>query len=123
MKHVKRFLIFAGLLNSPAIFVWLPFIKLFFVLPFLFWIKIPTQWLALAGFMGSAHYEASEFGAWPKTPVAWLVIFLFWTLVAVALTLLTAVVPRLQQRFGFGMLFIVTSLLAVALGLGIWLAR
>jgi hypothetical protein len=116
-RHVKNMLVLTVVLNSPAIFIWIPWTNLIFFMPFLFWINIPALWCGLAGWTGTRHFDVQEFGAMPLTPLAWLLIVAFWTLVAAGLTLLAAGVPRLKRQFGLRTLFIAATLLAIVLGL------
>ena len=92
--HIKTFLIWSALLNWPAILIWLPPVRLLCFLPFLFWINIPALWLGLAKLIGLRHYDIKEFGAMPKTVFAWVLIVVFWLLVAAALTAATAYFRR-----------------------------
>ena len=97
-KHLKTFLIWMALLNWPPILVWIPFFRLLCFLPYLFWINIPALGLGLAKLIGKPHYDIQEFGAMPLTAFSWILIALFWLLLAIGLTILTASFPGLLCR-------------------------
>jgi hypothetical protein len=114
-KHAKTLLTFGLLLNSPAILVWLPPLKLLFFLPFLYWINLPGRYLER--WIGKPHYEIHEFGVLPQTPLAWLLIVAAWMLPALALTAATACLPDLKWHFGLRSLLIAITIVAIILGL------
>jgi hypothetical protein len=93
-KHIIAFVIWMGLLNWPAVLIWIPGLSMLCFLPYLFWINIPALWLGLAKVIGKPHYDIQEFGAMPLTPLSWILIVSFWILMAVVLALLTALVQR-----------------------------
>ena len=99
-KHIKTFAIWIVLLNWPPILFWIPadLLRLLCFLPYLFWINIPALWLGLAKLIGKPHYDIQEFGAMPLTVFSWILIVLFWVLVAVGLTALTAHFPGILYR-------------------------
>ncbi len=96
--HVVTFLVWLVVLNSPPVLVRVPFLGLPFFIPALFWINIPALWLGLADAMGRAHYDIQEFGAMPLTPLSWIAIAVFWSVVAVVLTAVTAPFRGLFDR-------------------------
>ena len=95
-KHTKTFLIWLAFFNWPPVLFWISKPLSFF--PFLFWINIPALWLGLARAVGQPHYDIQEFGALPKTPLAWLLIFAFWASLSAAMTVATAFFPGLTYR-------------------------
>ena len=97
LQHIKIFFIWLVLVNLPPLLcsTGSDFLHLVFFLPYLFWINIPGLWLGLAIVVGQPHYDIQEFGALPQTPLAWILIALFWILIAIALTALTARVLKL----------------------------
>ncbi len=123
MKHVKHLLILTAVLNSPAILFWIPGLGMLFILPFFFWINIPALWFGLAKLIGKPHYEISAFGASPQTPLAWLLIVGFWTLLAFGLTVMAAYVPELKWRFSLRTLLIATTVVALVLGVVCYTVR
>lgn len=50
--------------------------------------------LGLAKVIGKPHYDIQEFGVMPLTPLSWILIVSFWILMAVVLTLVTALIQR-----------------------------
>lgn len=97
-RHLKTFLVWMALLNWPPILVWIPFLRLLCFLPFLFWINIPALGLGLAKLIGTPHYDIQEFGAMPLTAFSWILIALFWLLLAIGLTILTSSFPGVLCR-------------------------
>ena len=85
--HIKIFLFWLVVLNWPPVLIGIPFLCLLCFLPFLFWINIPALWLGLGRCIGPPHYEIGAFGALPQTPLAWIGVAAFWTLLAVVLTI------------------------------------
>ena len=121
MKHVKDFLIFELLLNSPGILYLTPFGPLVF-LPLLWWINIPSMWLGMGKWLGPAHFELGAFGYLPLTLWAWLSIVVFWTVPALVLTVLQAFLPQPKRewRFSLRSLLVAMTIVAVVLGLLMW---
>lgn len=99
-RHVITFLVWLAILNSPPILVWVPFFRLLFFLPALFWINIPALWLGLADAMGRRHFDIQEFGAMPLTPLSWIAIAAFWSVLAAILAAITSVFQGLLCRGG-----------------------
>jgi hypothetical protein len=95
---VKTFLIWSVFLNWPPILVWIPPVRGLCFLPFLFWINIPALWLGLARLFGHPHYDIQEFGALPQTVFAWMLIVIFWLLVAVAGAMATTIIRQLFTK-------------------------
>lgn len=93
-RLVKNFLVWTAFFNWPPVLYAIPAFGTLFLLPFLFWLNIPAQWFGLAKLVGAQHFEISEFGAMPQTPLAWILIVAFWVMVAIAFTLLSAVWSR-----------------------------
>lgn len=116
-KHVKKLLLLAAVLNTPGMLIWIPWIGILFQLPFLFWINIPVLWLGLRNLVGKQHYEISAFGASPQTAVGWFLIVAFWTLLAGMVTVVAAYLPEMKWRFSLRTMLVVTTLVAVVLGL------
>lgn len=123
MKHLKNLLILAAVLNSPAILIWIPAIGTLFLLPFSFWVNVPAMFFGVADLVGKQHYEISAFGASPQTALGWFLIAAFWTLLAIALTVIAAYVPELKWRFSLRTLLIAATLFAVVLGLVCYTVR
>ena len=88
-RKYKIFVFWFCLLNSPPLLALVPKLAIIILLPYLFWINIPVLWTGLASFIGQPHYLIKEFGAIPKTYLAWGIIVIFWAVVAYLLTLLT----------------------------------
>jgi len=97
--HIKTFLIWAAILNSPPILMCIPPLALLWFPALLFWINIPALGLGLAEVIGKPDYDIQEFGAMPKTVLAWTLIVVFWLLVAAVLTVATACVRWLLGQF------------------------
>jgi hypothetical protein len=114
-KHAKNLLIYGLLLNSPAILIWVPGFGMLFFLPFLYWINLPGKFLE--SWIGKPHYNVQEFGVVPQTPLAWFLIVAAWMLPAIVLTALSACLPELQWRFSLHTLLIITTIVAIILGL------
>jgi hypothetical protein len=125
MKHVKSLLIFALVLNSPGILYWLPQAGVLFLFPILFWINVPAAWCGIGEWLGPGHFDLSAFGYSPLTPWAWLAIVAFWLVPALGLTVLNAYWPWQARtgkwRFSVRTLLVVMTMVAVALGLLVWL--
>jgi hypothetical protein len=98
--HIKTFVIWSALLNWPIVLCWVPVseVKMLCFIPALFWINIPALWLGLAKLIGKPHYDIQEFGAVPKSLLAWTLIVVFWLLVAAVLTAATTFVRRRFYR-------------------------
>ena len=97
-KHIKTFLIWMALLNWPPVLIWIPFCRLPFFLGFLLWINVPVQHCGLAKLMGGHLYRVQEFGAMPQTTFSWILIAVFWLLVAIGLTALTVMFSAIRNR-------------------------
>ena len=121
MRHLRNFVIFELLLNSPGIVFVTPLWPLMF-LPLLFWINIPTAWFGLGKWSEPAHFELGAFGYLPLTPWAWFLIVVFWTVPAVVLMVLQAFLPQPKRgwRFSLRSLLIVMTVVAVVLGMLMW---
>jgi hypothetical protein len=73
-----------GLLNWPVLFLGS---SQFVILPLL-WLNI-AEHLGFLYLIGKPHFINSEFGLLPGTPFAWVLIVLFWSLLAWGLTIIT----------------------------------
>ena len=106
-RKIKSFVFWVILLNWPPVLGWvlsvsaeLPFINGFLFVfalicffPYFFWINIP------ASFIGeSSYFVYREFGAMPQTPLAWIFLAGFWTLIAIVLALLTSYYPGHKKQ-------------------------
>jgi hypothetical protein len=124
-KTFKTLLFCIALLNSPAIVILIPSLTFLLFFPFLFWINIPALWFGLAKQFGQQHYLLSAFGAEPQTPLAWLLITGFWTVIAIGITAVDAALNaigwtsrcKIPRRFSLETMFLVTTLIALALGI------
>ena len=96
--HVKNFLILTVLLNWPPILFQIPFFLPLSFFPYLLWINIPALWLGLAKLFGPGHYNVAEFGAMPMTAFAWILLVVFWLLVAAVLPAINAFFLRLHRK-------------------------
>ncbi|WP_448547661.1 hypothetical protein [Thalassotalea fusca] len=85
---IKRFLVLSLIFNLPPILAVTKIGLLF--LPLLFWVNIPVLWTGVAKAMGEAHFKIEEFGALPQSVTAYVVIILFWLLLAGLITLITS---------------------------------
>jgi hypothetical protein len=97
-RHIKSWLIWLALFNWPAVLIWIPFFRILCFFPLLLWINIPALFLGLATVVGKPHYDIQEFGAVPKTPLAWILIVAFWSLAALGMAAATAYYPGLVYR-------------------------
>ena len=84
-KDLKILVLAILVLNSPPVLVRVPAIGIIMFIPMLFWISIPGIPFAL---IGLPYYEIKEFGAIPHGIMGWVLIVLFWCLVAFGLTVI-----------------------------------
>jgi hypothetical protein len=96
-KYIKLFLLWLALFNWPMVLIWVPFLRLPCFLPALFWINIPALWCGLAKTIGEPHFKIEEFGAMPLTPFSWILITLFWVVLAVIMTVVTAFIQERKK--------------------------
>ncbi|WP_448550509.1 hypothetical protein [Thalassotalea fusca] len=85
---IKRFLVLSLIFNLPPILAVTKIGLLF--MPLLFWVNIPVLWTGVAKAMGEAHFKIKEFGAIPQSVTAYVVIILFWFLLAGLITVITS---------------------------------
>ncbi len=97
-KHIKTFVTWLAFFNWPPVLIWVPPLRLVCFLPLLLWINVPALGLGLAKAVGQPHYDVQEFGAMPQTPLAWILIAGFWSLLSLGLTVATAHFPGLVYR-------------------------
>jgi hypothetical protein len=101
-KYVIILFFWLALMNWPLVLMLIPLPRLpCLFMPFLLWINIPALWLGLAKTIGQPHYDIQEFGALPQTPLAWILIAAFWSLLAIGITVVIAAtveLPRLLRK-------------------------
>ena len=80
-RPIVNFPVLAILLNLPGILFAIPFplLQMLALIPLIFWINIPAIPLSI---MGVPYYPFKEFGALPQGTMGWLLIVIFWVIVA-----------------------------------------
>jgi len=97
-NHTITFLIWLAVFNWPPVLGWVPFLQRLCFLSYLFWINIPAKWCGLGNLMGERHYMFEDFGVLPQTRLSWILIVMFWVVMAVGMTVATAFFPGLMYR-------------------------
>jgi|GEM_PF-488858 len=107
MKHkiARTFLFWLVFFNWPPVVIWIPFLRVLAFLPYMLWINIPVLWCGLGKLLGQTHYDfigksqyyLQEFGPMPLTPLSWILIVAFWTLIAAGLTAITPLCHALAR--------------------------
>jgi hypothetical protein len=98
-RFIKTFLIWTAVLNLPGILMWIPLVRYLVFLAHLLWINIPASLcLWFTTLIGKTSYgiqlfggSSGEFGMGPSTPLAWILVVVFWSSMAIVFTTITPI--------------------------------